>query len=155
MDVTILRPTLVYGANAPGNFGRLVNLVRSGLPLPLASIRNVRSFIAIDNLLSVIQCCISHPLAGGRTFVLADGQDLSTPELIREIAAGIGRSARLVPVHPRVLESGLRLAGKHALAKRLIGSLQADASLARDVLGWSPVANAREAIRRAARETRM
>ena len=151
--VTILRPTMVYGAGAPGNFGRLVSLVRSGLPLPFGSIRNSRSFIARENLVSAIRCCLACPSAAGRTLVVADGEDLSTPELIREIAAGIGRNARLFPLHTGVLESGLRSIGRGALARRLLGSLQVDASLARSVLGWQPVVDAREAIRRAARET--
>jgi nucleoside-diphosphate-sugar epimerase len=151
--VTILRPTMVYGAGAPGNFGRLVSLVRSGLPLPFGSIRNSRSFIARENLVSAIQCCLACPSAARRTLLLSDGQDLSTPELIREIAEGVGRKARLFPLHTRVLESGLRCIGRGALARRLLGSLQVDASLARNVLGWQPVVDARDAIRRAARET--
>ena len=151
--VTILRPTMVYGPGAPGNFGRLVSLVRSGLPLPLGSIRNSRSFIARENLVSAIRCCLACPSAARRTLVLSDGQDLSTPELIREIAAGVGRKARLFPLHTRVLESGLRCIGRGALARRLLGSLQVDASLAQNVLGWRPVVDARDAIRRAARET--
>ena len=151
--VTILRPTMVYGAGAPGNFARLVSLVRSGLPLPFGSIRNSRSFIARENLVSAIRCCLACPSAAGRTLVLADGEDLSTPELIREIAAGVGRNARLFPLHARALESMLRCTGRGALARRLLGSLQVDASLARTVLGWQPVVDARDAIRRAARET--
>ena len=151
--VTILRPTLVYGAGAPGNFARLVSLVRSGLPLPFGSIRNSRSFIARENLVSAIRCCLACPSAAGRTLVLADGEDLSTPELIREIAAGVGRNARLFPLHARALESMLRCTGRGALARRLLGSLQVDASLARTVLGWRPAVDARDAIRRAARET--
>jgi nucleoside-diphosphate-sugar epimerase len=152
--VTILRPTMVYGPGAPGNFGRLVSLVRSGLPLPFGAIRNCRSFIARENLVGAIRCCLASPPSVQRIFVLADGQDLSTPELIREIAAGIGRNARLFPLHTRVLESGLRCISRGALARRLLGSLQVDASLARSVLGWQPVVDAREAIRRAALETR-
>ena len=151
--VTILRPTMVYGPGAPGNFGRLVSLVRSGLPLPFGSIRNSRSFIARENLVSAIQCCLASPPSVQRILVLADGQDLSTPELIREIATGVGRKARLFPLHGGVLESGLRCIGRGALARRLLGSLQVDASLARNVLGWQPVVDTRDAIRRAARET--
>ena len=152
--VTILRPAMVYGPGAPGNFGRLVSLVRSGLPLPFGVIRNCRSFIARENLVGAIRCCLASPPSVQRIFVLADGQDLSTPELIREIAAGIGRNARLFPLHTGVLESGLRCIGRGPLARRLLGSLQVDASLARSVLGWRPAVDARDAIRRAARETR-
>jgi nucleoside-diphosphate-sugar epimerase len=151
--VTILRPTMVYGAGAPGNFGRLVSLVQSGLPLPFGAIQNSRSFIALENLVSAIRCCLTYPPSVKRILVLADGQDLSTPELIREIAADMGRRARLIPLHPRALECALRCVGKRALVRRLLGSLQVDASLARTVLGWRPVVDARDAIRRAARET--
>lgn len=151
--VTILRPTMVYGAGAPGNFGRLVSLVRSGLPLPFRSIQNSRSFIARENLVGAIRCCLACPSAAGRALVLSDGEDLSTPELICEIAAGLGRNVRLFPLHARVLESVLRFTGRGVLARRLLGSLQVDASLARTVLGWRSVVDARDAIRRAARET--
>jgi len=152
--VTILRPAMVYGPGAPGNFGRLVSLVRSGLPLPFGAIQNSRSFIARENLVSAIRRCLASPPSVQRSFVLADGQDLSTPELIREIATGVGRKARLFPLHRRVLESGLRCIGRGALAQRLLGSLQVDASLARNMLGWQPIGDTRDAIRRAARETR-
>jgi nucleoside-diphosphate-sugar epimerase len=153
LEVTVLRPPMVYGAGAPGNFSRLVTLVRSGLPLPFGAIRNNRSFIARENLVSAIRCCLVRPSAAAGIFVLADGEDLSTPELIREIAAGLGKSARLIPLHPRILESILRCTSRDALAQRLLGSLQVDASLAQTVLGWRPVVDARSAIRRAARET--
>jgi nucleoside-diphosphate-sugar epimerase len=153
MAVTILRPAMVYGANAPGNFGRLVSLVRSGVPLPFGSIRNSRSFISIDNLVSVIRSCIDIRPAAVQAFVLADGEDLSTPTLVREIAAGSGMRASLIPMNERVLEAGLWAIGKGTLARRLIGSLQVDASLARGALGWKPIVDARTAIRRAAHET--
>jgi len=151
--LTILRPTMVYGAGAPGNFGRLVSLVRSGLPLPFGAIRNSRSFIARENLVSAIRCCLTCPPSDQRTFVLADGLDLSTPELIREISIAVDGKTRLFPMSVCMLESSLKCLGKGALARRLIGSLQVDASLARTVLGWRPVVDAREAISRAARET--
>jgi nucleoside-diphosphate-sugar epimerase len=151
--VTILRPAMVYGEGAPGNFSRLVALVRSGLPLPFGSIRNSRSFIARESLVHAIIRCLDHPAAAGRTFVLADGIDYSTPALIREIAAGINTHARLTPCPPHMLRFGLRVMGKVALAQRLLDSLQVDASLARDILGWRPVVESRDAIRRAASET--
>jgi UDP-glucose 4-epimerase len=117
------------------------------------AIQNSRSFIALENLVSAIRCCLASPPSVQRILVLADGQDLSTPELIREIAAGMGRRARLIALHPRALECALRCVGKRALVRRLLSSLQVDASLARTVLGWRPVVDARDAIRRAARET--
>jgi len=152
--VTVLRPPMVYGPGAPGNFGRLVSLVRSGLPLPFGAIQNSRSFIARENLVGAIRRCLASPPSVQRSFVLADGQDLSTPEFIREIATGVERKTRLFPLHAGVLEFGLRCIGRGALARRLLGSLQVDASLARNVLGWQPVVDTRDAIRRAARETR-
>jgi nucleoside-diphosphate-sugar epimerase len=154
MQVTILRPTMVYGPNAPGNFGRLVRLVRSGFPLPFGSIQNARSFLSLDNLVELIHRCITHPSAAGQTFVLSDGEDLSTSELAREIASGIGRAPRMLPLHPSALELGLHCLGRSGLSRRILGSLQVDASLARQLLEWKPSIDVRTAIRKAAHETR-
>jgi nucleoside-diphosphate-sugar epimerase len=154
MQVTILRPTMVYGPNAPGNFGRLVRLVRSGFPLPFGSIQNARSLLALDNLVELINRCITHPSAAGQIFVLSDGQDLSTSELVHEIASGIGRRPRMLSLHPGTLGLGLSCLGRGRMSQRILGSLQVDASLARRLLEWKPSVDARTAIRRAAHETR-
>ena len=141
MDVVILRPTLVYGADAPGNFGRLLHLVAKGVPLPLASIYNKRSFLSKDNLLDFIITCINHPKAGNETFIISDGEDISTPELIRYLAAGMGKPANLWPVPVSLLKFGAYLLNRSSMCQQLCGSLQVDISKARKILNWSPPVN--------------
>lgn len=146
-----VRPPLVYGPRAPGNFGRLVRLVQSGWPLPLASVHNARTFIGLDNLLDLLVLCTDHPAAAGELFVAGDGQDLSTPQLARCIAQGLGRPARLAPMPPVLLTLGATLAGRRRLAESLCASLQVDAGKACRLLGWRPALAAEDGVRRAAR----
>lgn len=155
MEVTIIRPPLVYGPNAPGNFGRLVRLVRSGVPLPLQAINNSRSMIAVSNLTDFIQRCISHPAAANQTFLVSDGEDLSTPALIREIAAGLGSNHRIFPFPTAVLKHCLAVAGRRRMFSQLCESLRIDSSKARTLLDWEPPFSARDALRHAARETNL
>jgi nucleoside-diphosphate-sugar epimerase len=150
MKVTILRPPMVYGPDAPGNFSRLV---RSGIPLPFGGIDNARSLIALDNLVDLIGRCLASPPAIDRAFVVADGVDFSTPELIRTISRGVGARPRLLPCHVALVELALRFAGRASLARRLCGSLRVDASLSRQALAWKPVVDPRDALERAAHET--
>lgn len=150
----IVRPPMVYGPGAPGNFGRLLRLVRRGVPLPLASIRNRRTFIALDNLLDLLVLCADHPAAAGGLFVAGDAEDLSTPELVRCIAGGLGRPARLLAFPPPLLQVLARAAGQGRIADSLCASLQVDASRARRLLGWRPRIAAPEGVRQAAAATR-
>jgi len=154
MDYVIVRPPLVVGPDAPGNFGRLVRLVRRGWPLPLGAVRNARSFIALDNLVDLLALCVAHPAAANQLLLAADAEELSTPELVRCIAAGLAVPARLLPVPPGWLRLGARLLGRERLADSLCASLQVDASRARRLLGWRPPVAAAEAVRRAARASR-
>ena len=141
LRVTVLRPPLVYGPGNPGNMERLMRLIRRGLPLPLASIRNRRSFLYTGNLVDALLRCAGHPAAPGSTYVLADSRDLSTPELIRELARAMGLPARLLPFPPGVLGLVARAVGREADVERLTGSLFLDCSRIRRELGWSaPVA---------------
>jgi UDP-glucose 4-epimerase len=117
---------------------RLVGLVDRGWPLPFGAIHNRRSFIGVDNLADFLVACSSHPRASGETLLIADGRDVSTPELIRAIAGGLGRDARLVPVPAGVLRSAGRLLGRASEVERLVGDLRVDSSRARGLLGWSP-----------------
>lgn len=149
MEVVIIRPPLVYGSNAPGNFGALVRLVHKGIPLPLGAIHNKRSMVGLDNLVDFIITCIDHPAAANQTFLVADGEDLSTTELLRRVGQAMGKPARLIPVPMSVLKFGARLLGKQAMAQRLCGNLQVDISKARKVLGWSPPVSVDEGLRRA------
>ena len=149
MEIVIIRPTLVHGSKAPGNFGKLTRLVAKGLPLPLASIDNRRSLVGIDNLVDFIITCLEHPAAANETFLVSDGEDLSTPDLIRRMAHSMNRPARLLPVPKSVLMAAAAMLGKRDMAQRLCGSLQVDISKARTLLGWNPPVSVDEGLRRA------
>lgn len=138
LEVVVIRPPLVYGRDAPGNFARLAAIVRRGLPLPLGSVRNRRSLVAIANLVSFIQHCMAHPAAANQAFLVSDGHDLSTPELVRRMAAALHQPARLLPVPLPLLRWGAACVGKQAMLQQLTGSLQADIHKARTLLGWAP-----------------
>jgi nucleoside-diphosphate-sugar epimerase len=150
MDYVIIRPPLVYGANAPGNFYSLLKLVRRGLPMPLASVRNQRSMIALDNIVDVIIACSTAPAAANELFLVADRTDVSTPELIRLLSQGMGRRARMLPVPVALLAAGARIAGKRNAFQQLCGSLRLDTAKARQLLGWRAPVDAHEGLRQAA-----
>ncbi len=148
MEVVIIRPPLVYGPNAPGNFGRLVRLVEKGWPLPLGAIHNKRSFVALDNLVDLIITCLDHPAAANQVFLAGDGEDLSTSDLLMKIGVAMGKPVRLLPVPENWLRFGAHLLGKKEVADRLLGSLQVDISKARDLLGWEPPISVEEGLKR-------
>ncbi|MBN0986872.1 UDP-glucose 4-epimerase family protein [Amphritea pacifica] len=148
MEVVIIRPPLVYGPDAPGNFGRLVRLVERGLPLPLGAIHNKRSFVALDNLIDLIVTCIDHPAAANQVFLAGDSEDLSTTDLLRRMAKAMGKPSRLVPVPECFLRLAAKLLGKSEVADRLLDSLQVDISKARDMLGWEPPLSVDEGLKR-------
>lgn len=138
MELVIIRPPLVYGPGAPGNFGSLVRWVKKGIPLPLGAIHNKRSLVGIDNLVDLIILCVNHPAAANQVFLAGDGEDMSTTELLRGMARVMGKPARLVPVPAGLLQFGATLLGKKAMAQRLLGSLQVDISHTRNTLNWTP-----------------
>ena len=138
MDVVIIRPPLVYGPGVKANFHSMMSWLDKGIPLPLGAIHNKRSLVALDNLVDLIVTCIDHPAAANQIFLVADGEDLSTTELLHRLAKIMGKPARLIPVSPRFLELGASVFGKRAMARRLCGSLQVDISKARRILGWNP-----------------
>ncbi len=138
MDVVVIRPPLVYGPGVKGNFLTLLKLVSKGLPLPLGAVKNKRSLVALDNLVDLIKECIVNPRAAGETFLVSDGEGLSTADLIKMIALAMGKTPRLIPVPLPLLNVGAAVIGKRAVAKRLLGSLQVDSSKACQVLGWHP-----------------
>lgn len=150
MEVVIIRPPLVYGPNAPGNFGRLMRVVRKGIPLPLGAVCNKRSLVALDNLVDLIVTCLDHPAAANQVFLAGDGEDLSTTELLRRMGQALGKPARLIPVPAGLLMAVATLLGKRAVAQRLLGSLQVDISKARTLLGWTPPVSVDEGLRRTA-----
>jgi nucleoside-diphosphate-sugar epimerase len=146
MEVVIIRPPLVYGANAPGNFGKLIKTLASRIPLPLGSIHNHRSLVALPNLIDLITTCIDHPAAANQTFLVSDGEDLSTTDLLRRLGHALGKPARLLPVPQKLLETTLTLLGKRAIAQRLCGNLQIDMTHTCQTLNWKPPVNVDEAL---------
>jgi nucleoside-diphosphate-sugar epimerase len=150
MAITIIRPPLVYGAGVGANFLTLLRCVNKRIPLPLASIRNRRSFIFIDNLASLIMQCIGHPAAFNQVFLASDGHDLSTPELLRECASACGVKARLLPFPPFLLWLMAVFIGKKSAADRLCQSLQVDSRKAQEVLMWTPPYSIQQGMRSAA-----
>jgi nucleoside-diphosphate-sugar epimerase len=149
MELVIIRPPLVYGPSAPGNFGSLLKWVEKGIPLPLGAVHNRRSLVALDNLVDFIITCIDHPAAANQTFLVADGEDLSTTELLRRVGRAMGKPVRLIPVPMGLLQAGARLLGKQEMARRLCGSLQVDIAKARTMLSWKPPVAVDEGLRRA------
>lgn len=147
MGIAVIRPVLVYGPGVKGNFLTLMKWLNRGVPLPLGRIENRRSLVALDNLVSLIMTCLVHPAAPGRKFMVSDGEDLSTTELLRRTARALGRAPRLVPVPSRLLLAAAQVAGKGDMARRLIGSLQVDMRTTREVLGWAPPVGVDDALR--------
>ena len=150
MTWTILRPPLVYGAGNPGNMASLVKLIKKGLPLPFGLVNNYRSFLYVGNLVDALTICLSHPNAKNQTFLISDGHDLSTPQLIDKIAHHLQRSVPMLPIPSYFLKlagnlgSSIELLLKRPLflnrpiIDRLLGSLVVDSSYIRHSLDWKP-----------------
>ncbi len=149
LELVIIRPPLVYGYGAPGNFASLLRAVHRGWPLPFGSVHNQRSLVALDNLVDFIILCINHPQATSQTFLVSDGHDLSTADLLRGLARAAGISSRLIPVPVWALHAGADLLGQGDVMQRLCGNLQVDISKARSLLGWTPPVSVEEGFRRA------
>ena len=148
MEVVIIRPPLVYGPNAPGNFGLLSRVLRTGLPLPLSGIKNVRSFVSVWNLSDLIATCVDHPQAANKTFLVRDGEDISTSDLLRKMAIAQGQTPRLFWMPSMLLKAGATLVGKRQMYDRLFDSLQVDDTATRETLGWEPPLSLDEGIKR-------
>lgn len=138
MEIVIIRPPLVYGPGVKANFQAMMQWVRRGVPLPLGAIRNQRSLVALENLVDLIVTCLDHPAAANQIFLVSDGEDLSTTQLLRRLGLALGKPARLVPIPARLIQIGARMIGRPDVAKRLCGSLQIDLKKTRELLGWSP-----------------
>lgn len=154
MEVVVIRPPLVYGPEVTGNFGSLLRWLKYGIPLPFGAINNRRSLVALDNLVDLIVTCINYPSAANQTFLVSDGEDLSTTQLLRLSAAALGVPARLFPVPAPLLNAGFLLLGKPGLSQRLLGSLQVNLTITRETLGWIPPLSVEEGLRRAAKTLR-
>jgi len=146
LEVTIIRPPLVYGPGVRANFLRLMSLVERGVPLPLGLVDNRRSLIAVQNLADLVVTAMKHPAAAGRTWLASDGDDLSTPDLVRRMGIALARGVRLWPVPVPLLKWGGRVLGREAELSRLCDSLQVDSSLTRADLGWTPPIGIQEAL---------
>jgi nucleoside-diphosphate-sugar epimerase len=138
-ELVIIRPPLVYGCNAPGNFGKLVNLVNKQFPLPFGLINNKRSYISVTNLTSFIITCLNHPKASNETFLISDGTSISTTGLIQKIKKATGSSSILLPIPKVFLYSLLTLFGRKNVAVQLLDNLEVDCSKSFNILNWSPI----------------
>lgn len=150
MEWTIVRPPLVYGPGAPGNMRTLMQVLHKRLPLPLAGVvHNRRSLVAVDNLVDLLIRCIDHPGAANQAFLVSDGEDLSTAELLRRLGGVMGRPPFMFRIPTSILWTGARWVGKGDLAQRLLGSLQVNIDHTRQTLGWEPPISVDEGLRRA------
>lgn len=139
IELVVIRPVLVYGPGAKGNFPSMLRWIRCGVPLPLGAVtQNRRSLLALGNLVNLIGTCIDHPQAAEQVFLASDDEDLSTAQLLRRLGQAMGRPVRLLPVPPSLLSLGARVLGRQAVAQRLLGSLQVDIARTRELLGWQP-----------------
>ena len=150
MEVVIIRPPLVYGPGVRANFLNMMSWLHKGVPLPFGAINNCRSLIALDNLVDLIITCLEHPAAANQVFLASDGRDLSTTELLRQMAKALNMPVRLLPIPHKFLEVGFKMVGKVDLAQRLCGSLQVDITKACIMLGWKPLISVDEGLHRTA-----
>lgn len=149
MEVVIVRPPLVYGPGVKANFASMMRWVSHDIPLPFGAIHNARSMVALDNLVDLLVTCLKHPSAAGQTFLVSDGEDVSTTELLRRTAQVMGKKAFLLSIPVFVLEWGAAVLGKRTVAQRLCGSLQLDIDKTRQLLDWTPPVSVDEGLRRA------
>ena len=138
LEVVIVRPPLVYGDGVKGNFAQMMKVLELGIPLPLSSVTNRRSLLHVGNLTDALILCATHPKAANRTYLLSDGDDVSTPELLRQLGRAMNRPARLFPCPEFLLKMVGIITGRSAQVSRLLGSLQVDSSRIRNELGWIP-----------------
>ena len=151
LEVTVIRPPLVYGPGVKANFATMMDWVNRGIPLPLGSVHNRRSFVFVGNLADLIVLTAIHPNAGGQIFLVSDGEDISTTELFRKIAQALGRPSLVMPLPASLVTLMAAAIGQSAVASRLIDSLQVDVSKTRALLGWEPRKNISEGLRQTAR----
>ena len=153
MEIVIVRPPLVYGENAPGNFLNLLRCVKHCIPMPLGRVNNKRSFIALDNLVDFIALCADKersPLAADQVFVISDDEDVSTTQLLRKIAKAYDKRQWLIPVPVSWMRFVAKIFDKQAMADKLFGNLQIDCSKAKNLLGWKPIITMDEQLKKMA-----
>lgn len=148
MEVVIIRPPLVYGKGARGNFGTLLKVAKRNLPLPLGAINNQRSFVAIDNLVDLIETCIEHPNAANQTFLVSDDENISTSNLLKKLTLAAGKKPCLIPVPISLLKFLASIVGKKTTVERFSSSLTVDIEHTKNTLNWKPPITLEEGIRR-------
>jgi nucleoside-diphosphate-sugar epimerase len=146
LEVVVVRPPLVYGPGVRGNFIQMLRIVSRGVPLPFASVRNSRDLVYLANLADALITCVAHPAAVGKTYLISDGEGVSTPSLLRQVASALGVSSRLLPFPPALLRLAGQLTGRSSQVERLLGSLRVDGGRIRSDLQWSPPYSFREGI---------
>ncbi|MES9887356.1 MAG: SDR family oxidoreductase [Candidatus Sedimenticola sp. 6PFRAG1] len=146
MEVVIIRPPLIYGPGVKANFYRMMQWLMKGVPLPLASVDNMRSMVGLDNLVDLIVTCIKHPAAANQILLVSDGEDISTPELLKRMSIALNSPVRIFPCPIVVLKACSALVGQQEAARRLCDSLQLDISKTCDLLDWTPPISLREGL---------
>ena len=147
-ELVIIRPPLVYGANAPGNFGKLIQIVKKQLPLPFGSINNKRSYVSVANLASFLVVCATHKKAANQTFLIADGLPISTTVLLKKLMQALRTKSFLLPLPTSLIKLVLFIIGKKSMAVQLLDNLEVDSSKACTLLDWSPVETMDEALQK-------
>jgi nucleoside-diphosphate-sugar epimerase len=138
-ELVVVRPPLIYGLDAPGNFALIVKLLEKGVPIPLGGISNKRSFIALDNFIDLLEICISHPEAANKTLLVSDGVNLSTSDFVMLIGRLVAKNVFLFPVSPMIMRFVLETIGKRKIAQSLYGDLEMYSQETFDLLDWTPV----------------
>ncbi len=151
LEVVIVRPPLIYGAGVKGNFAQMISVVSRGVPLPFASINNKRSLIYVKNLVDALILCATHPVAAGETYLVSDGEDVSTPELLRKLGKVMGQPVRLFSCPQALLKLAGNLIGRSDQLDRLFGSLQVDSGKIRRELGWQSPFTLQEGLKATAK----
>ena len=147
LEVTIIRPPLVYGPDVKANFAALLRLASKNLPLPLGSVYNKRSFVALDNLISLIVTCIDHPKAVNQIFLVSDDDDVSTAKLFTIMVEAFGKEARLFSISPFLLRGIARLVGKEDIIDRLCGDLRLDIEHTKNTVNWAPLLSVSDGVK--------
>ena len=150
MEVVIIRPPLIYGPGVKGNFETMIKVVKSGLPLPLGLVDNRRSLIALDNLVDLINTCIDHPNARNRVFLVSDGEDVSSLDLVKEISKAFGARLYVFSISVSLMKIVAKLIGKSLIADRLFGDLRVDSSKTDKLLDWKPVVSMGDQLKKIA-----
>jgi nucleoside-diphosphate-sugar epimerase len=150
-EVTVIRPPLVYGPGVKANFATMMDWVNRGIPLPLGSVNNKRSFVFVGNLVDLIILSAIHPEAAGQVFLVSDDEDISTTELFKKMAQALGRPSWMMPLPTPLLNFGAAMIGQRAITSRLTDSLQVDVTKTRELLGWAPRRSVCEGLQQTAR----